>query len=668
MKLRAIPTVPPDGVNIGFTQGAAHDVDSSVHFLDLSREEENNVIVLSNRLVSGTSGNLPTDDVVVSNISVVRRDQTNPVSLYYRYDIGRGRYLVRLPDIPSNSPELARQRLLSALRIVTADGSLAIMNWWVDTPVWASDGWQVTIFTDRLNSPEQIAWVQYDAYDTQENIVARNRKEVINASPLNTGVSIALTGEDLGNPSDMYYRVVATTGTDYAPAIAIFPDAVDSPSVTVGTGTITINSVPPVDVTLGPSTPVSDVVSDINRQDADLTAVALNPSYQSSLVQGTYPTTGSTDGLVLRFDDLVQVKFNNSTRISADKPYRLDPEEPWYPRIRSGTVVQDAVFRWVDASEPNRGTGEVLFTVPDSRPYSPVNGTPYKDVLQERPFLLDPKTVRTRRAPLKSTSDIEVFLFGNSSNVIQDVDLETGTIFLRTRVESRDDITVDYTYEEKWYEYKGLDLNVLPAHDQSLLSKYVALFLTPSRVKLEGHTDPRFSDISQTLSDYVYHVIDDTYEDVVNRVDNIQMDLNEGEAGFPDLVVCPTLLLGVYRVTQNRDSDETVSIVDSRTRGGGVLDTKSINFNEAPEARMLGDHGYWDGEAFQANNTLIADLPDLVRVDLDTYPEDFDAETGLVWVDPTGRLTEEEMSEALHRHAAAGTLVIPEVDLIYPSD
>jgi hypothetical protein len=262
-------------------------------------------------------------------------------------------------------------------------------------------------------------------------------------------------------------------------------------------------------------------------------------------------------------------------------------------------------------------------------------------------------------------------LFGSVANVVNDVDLETGKIYLNTRVETRDDVTIDYTYKEEWYEYRGLDLNVLPGHNQDLLSKYVALYLVPSVAKLDT-TSPYDAHLETTTQRTVYHVIADTYDEAVTRAASIVYRTNEvypqAYSQVSGDIYAPTLLLGVFRVVQNKDIKESASIVDSRSIAGGRNTVFNIEYTEAPEARMLADEMRWDGEPFPAGNVIIADLPDVRKASVTGYPVTFDATTGVVWADPSGRLLEEEIGQILHQYAAAGTLVIPEFNLEYSGE
>lgn len=649
---------------MGFVRTTPYDVDTGLHLLDLSREEEGNVILLEDRLVAD-GGTVPTDQLLVSDRSVLRRDRNTPASLYYQYGVGRGQFVVQLPDVPNNDPDAAQKALRAALRLVRDDGTLAQVSWDVGRPTFNTEGWVVDLYLDRRNRLGQIIWVQYNGWDLTNNVPARNQREIVNSTPISTGVTVALTNADLVDPAaDMAFVLTAGSPADFAPAISLFAQEALPPSVTVTATTLTVAGSPAI--AIGSTIPVRDVVNEINRLDAGILATALNDSFQTSLVTGLYVPKDT--GEVIRFLDLVQVKFNTDRRIRAEKPWRQTPSEPWYARIQNGVVLQDYQANFVVTPPPpleERGSGQAEFRVQefDRQAFSVVHGAPYRDLVGEQPLLVSPTVARTRRAPLKSVDDLTVYLRGRETSLIKDVDLQTGTIFLATRVERRDDLLVDYTYEEKWFEYKELNLNALPPHNQNLLSKYVAIFMVPARIKI---TDTTYTSVIEEFERTVYHVIDGTYEGVLERANNLSI-LKTNEAVVPvNQVRTDPLILGVYRVVQSRDIDEATDFIDARTQGGGWVDSDAIDFEEAPEARMVWDEGYWDGEPFPSNNVLIADLPDIRRAqptgEIIDWPEVFDAQTGTGWASPTGRLTNDETQERLSLYVQAGSLVIPEYE------
>lgn len=652
LKLRLLPSSHEKSVNVGFTSSPSHDANSSLSFLDLSREEPGNQILIADRLISSGSI-IPTDDVLVSNVSVVRRDRTNPTPLYYQYDLGRGKFVVVLRDVLPGDVTAAHRRLMSSLRFVLENGQLATINWWVGRPVWSDPGWLVRIYVDRINDEENIVWVQYDGWDVLNNVPARGVKEVINAVPIPTTEVISLVNQS--GFGVLGYQISSTNVDDYAPAIALFPNVSPCPSVSITSSLLQILDSPVISIQIGPGIPIRNVVDQINRSTTKIHATVLNDSFQSELVTGSYLLDNEVNGVVIRYDSRLKIRFNSSSRIAAYHPYPAQPSEPWYPRIRNGIVVQD--WRVVRSDDTFVDTGRVQFTISefDEQAWSSIHGMPYKDIAGEVPFFINPTTIRTRRSPIRSYDSLTIFQFGIEADIIRDIDLETGTIFLNSRVERREDLSIDYTYLERFYEYNGINLNVLPGHNQDLLGKYIGLFLTPSIAKV-GSNDAELFQVRN-----VYHVIGDSYEDVLDRINNFTF-----YSLTPHGVLrVQTFILGVFRVTQSRDVREAASIVDSRRYGGG-FDLHSIDFRLAPEARMVADRSYWDGESFPIGSVLVADLPDIARKSITGYPDYVDATTGTVWANPTGRLLEEEIKNFLHRYPAAGTIVLHEYDLEYP--
>lgn len=652
LKLRLTPSVDHGSVNIAYVASPSYDTESSVSFLDMSREEPGNQVIIGDRLVN-TYGEIPTSDVLVSNVAVLRRDQTNPKSLYYRYTIGRGRFVVMLDGLTSSDAKQAHQRLLSSLRFIQHDGQLASVNWWISEPTWSSPGWVVTVYTDRKNDEDQTIWVQYDGWDTTLGVPARGKKEIVNSVVLSTTVSVNLS--NLNNADHLKFTVTAGSTNDYAPGIGLFPNITGCPAVVVSAGNFQIADSPTVNITIGANRSIRDLVSAINSSTTKLTAVALNDGLTSNLVHGTYDIDGQINGVVLRMDAKIQVRFDSNARIRAAKPYPGQVYESWYPRIKAGYVLQD----WSVVTQNNAlvANAEVHYSIPEfsTQAWSPVYGQPFKSVVSEYPFVLDPYTIRTRRSNLRSYDDVSVFLFGYETDAIEDIDLESGTIFLSTRIDRREDITVDYTYRELWYEYKGLDLNVLPNFNPDMLGKYVCLYLTPSYVKVETSNAVLLTDRC------VWHVYGESISDAVERATNTVFYQNTDYGTLK----APVFILGIYRVVQNRDYREASSIVDSRQFGGG-FSPNNVDYRQAPEALMVSDLAQFDGKPFPVGNILIADLEDIRRATVTGYPSVVDGVTGTLWSSATGRLLEEEIVDYLHRYPAAGTLVIHEYDLEYP--
>lgn len=106
-----------------------------------------------------------------------------------------------------------------------------------------------------------------------------------------------------------------------------------------------------------------------------------------------------------------------------------------------------------------------------------------------------------------------------------------------------------------------------------------------------------------------------------------------------------TILLARIQVRPN-STYENINIIDSRTRGGGILESigRNIMKEVCPEAISYWDIGYWDGEPYQENAVLIVKLPRHILKEFG------------------GRLTKEEVEQAVKKHMALGVFYIIEYE------
>jgi hypothetical protein len=117
------------------------------------------------------------------------------------------------------------------------------------------------------------------------------------------------------------------------------------------------------------------------------------------------------------------------------------------------------------------------------------------------------------------------------------------------------------------------------------------------------------------------------------------LDLNSVFHSFEPLTDPNLILIGEVYVRPS-SSKESVTLIDARSRGGGVVDPVSAT-KAQPEVRYYYDIGLPDGTLFQAAGVLVVDVPRTVL-----------REFG-------GSFTQDEVQSILHKHVAWGHLVIP---------
>jgi len=243
-------------------------------------------------------------------------------------------------------------------------------------------------------------------------------------------------------------------------------------------------------------------------------------------------------------------------------------------------------------------------------------GPPYKDEINERAEVIDRENIQLQRTPIHIDPSSVLYNPDNpgfppcgfmhikvndsdvEQNSILDWDVYTGKVRLAHTLTHRDDISVNYTYKEKFYEYSGfvgsggiytstppfpfeeLDLNPTPGHNYGMFSSGNAahVFLRP------------YMDVDNAVvvtNEGLYH----NYTGVASGVYDFELG---------------SLSLGPH--CKIRD----VELTDIRRRGGGLSVRGQENLDDVtsvqPEAEFFWDVGYFDGQAVPSNGVLVVDI------------------------------------------------------------
>lgn len=204
---------------------------------------------------------------------------------------------------------------------------------------------------------------------------------------------------------------------------------------------------------------------------------------------------------------------------------------------------------------------------------------------------------------------------------VENVSFSDGVIYLKDTISENDNIICDYTYVEESYVYRGFwrnvqdfaridlnpniyhtysDLNYTPSEDKpskNLFNKVIYFFMKP-RVVYELQSEKNDSLIFDLEDDsQIGEIIADNKECLYHKIDDDQPD--------SDL----DIYIGSVYIRQNTSLHSTV-IVDSRTRGGGVLSSMKDSLRKTlePESDYYLDIGYYDGEPYQENGVVIIRL------------------------------------------------------------
>jgi hypothetical protein len=168
-------------------------------------------------------------------------------------------------------------------------------------------------------------------------------------------------------------------------------------------------------------------------------------------------------------------------------------------------------------------------------------------------------------------------------------------------------------------------------------------------------SDPYWTINGQTITivnadPNVQYLADYTYDSGVYRMKPTTFQANTLYHLFtPDPFSKDDILLAKIQVRPN-SSMESINIIDTRSRGGGLLREIGRNIIEEiePEANFYWDIGYWDGEPYPENSVVVIRLSENI---LKEYG---------------GKFERQEVEAAVQKHIAFGTFFI--IEYIHESD
>lgn len=316
-----------------------------------------------------------------------------------------------------------------------------------------------------------------------------------------------------------------------------------------------------------------------------------------------------------------KVKCVDSRYIKVNAPRNDGLLESWYPMIQFGHYSQIL---------DQYGTHiKVCYTMPeyDEQYYSPVHGKPFVDVIAEKVTILNSHMVKTSCYPLfiKTAIPETIRLYKKVDDeefdiTIKDVSFSDGIIVTLDTISENDNILCDYTYVEENYIYRGFwrnaddfaridlnpnmyhtysDLNYTPSMtkpSKNLFNKVIYFFMRPTvEYEVDAENDSLIYDLEN--DEDIGKVIAENSETLYHQIDNAQPESDHD------------IYIGSVYIRQNTSLHSTI-LVDSRTRGGGVLQSMSDSLRRElePESDYYLDIGYYDGEPYQENGVIIIRL------------------------------------------------------------
>lgn len=198
---------------------------------------------------------------------------------------------------------------------------------------------------------------------------------------------------------------------------------------------------------------------------------------------------------------------------------------------------------------------------------------------------------------------------------VKDTDVQNGYIYLDEPVDFRDEIYVNYYYEEEYVEYRGyyneeigrfihLDLNPSAGHYSTLPVVYKdddgLSFTTYEQVPT-----------AKLMNKEVYIYLLPYKDSFGNRNPHtIRHCYSLKEWQYVQKTLPTAMLLGVVRLREHTSVQET-TVMDTRVRGGGLkenISDKEIKRRD-PISKNYWDMNTWDGKAYYKNGTIIVEVP-----------------------------------------------------------
>lgn len=337
------------------------------------------------------------------------------------------------------------------------------------------------------------------------------------------------------------------------------------------------------------------------------------------------------------------VYFKDVRPIEVISPIENKALENWYPRVKFGHFTQSL--------EQYNARTKVTYSIPEfsRQDFNSYDGKPYKSVKDEKAIIIDSTTLKVRHTPIYVKRDeyhCVNNLFAYKVNILgQSIPLEIiswsyeeGIINIKDEIGENDNVYVNYTYEEETYIYRGCNMKGIFADIDLNPNKYHT-FLDTSQVP---YVRKKTYDLFNRIVYFFLRpkLVEDLELGTV-FVDNEEVLYHKYDYAIPDDEY--DLLVGKVYVRHN-SSLKSTEIIDTRTRGGGLLVEieESLRKELEPESDYYFDIGYYDGEMYTENSVV------LIRLDNRLLKE------------YGGSFTQSQIEKAIEKWIAFGTYYIVE--------
>lgn len=336
--------------------------------------------------------------------------------------------------------------------------------------------------------------------------------------------------------------------------------------------------------------------------------------------------------------------------ISVKAPREEHLLESWYPLIQFGHYSQ--------VMDQYGTHTKVCYSMPEyDEQYWGKYGKPFVDIEKEQAEILNPHMIKVRNHPLYLRDDIQtVKVYRQKEDELFDINITNisfseGIILTKEALSENDIVLVDYTYLEEFYVYRGFNRNELD---------FCRIDLNPNQYHTYSDLNKEPSELAPTknlfnktiyfyLRPTIRYQIDSTNDDLINtdtELDRIMLENNETLYHTIDKYEPESemdIYIGSVYIRQNTSLHSTI-LVDTRTRGGGVLEEMkdSLRKQLEPESDFYLDIGCYDGTPYQENAVII------IRLDNSILKE------------YGGRFTQTDIEQKVHKWLGLGVYPIIE--------
>lgn len=349
------------------------------------------------------------------------------------------------------------------------------------------------------------------------------------------------------------------------------------------------------------------------------------------------------------------VMCRNINQITIHAPIENNPLKSWLPAINYSYF--NKTYERIDK------TIQLVYSVPEF--YSQIYSDycrPYVEVKNENPINLGNSRVKVSRYPIyiepsidwlpKNIEGRKVLPNGTKRKLtVKSYNFKYGIIEFEDKISYNDKIEIDYTYEEEFYHYRGYYLNSDPN------SEMIKINLNPNMYNY--YTDNKdevfynanvYNLFNRTIHFYLrpMRVIDKSNGSILEENKfTLYHRIDKQEAISPfDLHIGRIFI-------RHHTSLKSTKVIDTRKRGGGILESISDNLRRElePESDDYLDIGTLDGKPYHENSVVI------IKVD-----ERMLTKNG-------GRFSEYQIKEAIQKWSAYGMFPIIEyVKVLYDEE